>query len=169
PLIRYPGNAFARQLSMVASMIRAGLGTRVYYVSLGSFDTHAGQGGVQGQHARLLQNFSDGLRAFYQDLRAQGNDARVLTSCFSEFGRRVSQNASNGTDHGTAAPMFLFGPMVNAGVHGRNPNLRNLDDGDLRFETDFRQVYAEILDGWLSTNSSEVLERRYKQLRLLNA
>ncbi len=169
PLVRYPGTGFARQLSMVASMIRAGLGTRVYYVSLGSFDTHAGQGGTQGQHARLLQQFSDGIRAFYRDLQAQGNDGRVLTSCFSEFGRRVSQNASNGTDHGTAAPMFLFGPMVNAGIHGRNPNLRNLDNGDLKFESDFRQVYSEILDNWLSASSVDVLERRYKHLRLINA
>jgi uncharacterized protein (DUF1501 family) len=168
-LVKYPGSNFARQLSMVASMIRAGLGTRVYYVSLGSFDTHAGQGGAQGQHARLLQQFSDGVRAFYKDLQAQGNDGRVLTACFSEFGRRVSQNASNGTDHGTAAPMFLFGPMVNAGVHGLNPNLRDLDNGDLKFKADFRQVYAEVLDNWLSTNSADVLERKYKHLRLLKA
>jgi len=168
-LVRYPGTGFARQLSMVASMIRAGLGTRVYYVSLGGFDTHAGQGGAQGQHARLLAQFSDAIRAFYRDLQAQGNDGRVLTTCFSEFGRRVSQNASNGTDHGTAAPMFLFGPMVNAGVHGSNPNLRDLDNGDLKFRADFRQVYAEVLDSWLATNSADVLERKYKHLRLLNA
>lgn len=168
-LVKYPATAFARQLSMVASMIRAGLKTRVYYVSLGSFDTHAGQGGAQGAHARLLAQFSDGVCAFYDDLRAQGNDGRVLTTCFSEFGRRVAQNASGGTDHGTAAPMFLFGPMVNAGVHGPAPSLTDLDEGDLKYRVDFRQVYAEVLDHWLSAPSAEILEKGYKHLRLLKA
>lgn len=166
-LVKYPATQFARQLSMVASMVRAGLGTRVYYVSLGGFDTHAGQGGAQGNHARLLAQFSDGVRAFYRDLQAQGNDGRVLTTCFSEFGRRVAQNASGGTDHGTAAPMFLFGPMVNAGVHGGPPSLTDLDDGDLKYRVDFRQVYAEVLDNWLSAPSATVLESRYKHLKLL--
>lgn len=167
PLVRYPATQFARQLSMVASMVRAGMKTRVFYVSLGSFDTHAGQGGAQGQHARLLSQFADGVRAFYQDLKAQGNEGRVLTMCFSEFGRRVSQNASGGTDHGTAAPMFLFGPMVRAGVHGGIPSLTDLDDGDLKFRTDFRQIYAEILDDWLTTASGSVLEGRFKPVNVL--
>lgn len=166
-LATYPRTEFGNQLSMVASMIRAGMKTRVYYVSLGGFDTHAGQGGAQGQHARLLTQLSDGMGAFYQDLKAQDNADRVLGVCFSEFGRRVGQNASGGTDHGTAAPMFLFGPMVNAGVHGPNPSLTDLDQGDLKFRVDFRQVYAEILDRWLSAPSGTVLGNRYRHLNLL--
>lgn len=166
-LATYPRTEFGNQLSMVASMIRAGMKTRVYYVSLGGFDTHAGQGGAQGQHARLLTQLSDGMGAFYQDLKAQDNADRVLGVCFSEFGRRVGQNASGGTDHGTAAPMFLFGPMVNAGVHGPNPSLTDLDQGDLKFRVDFRQVHAEILDRWLSAPSGTVLGNRYRHLNLL--
>lgn len=166
-LATYPRTEFGNQLSMVASMIRAGMKTRVYYVSLGGFDTHAGQGGAQGQHARLLTQLSDGMGAFYQDLKAQDNADRVLGVCFSEFGRRVGQNASGGTDHGTAAPMFLFGPMVNAGVHGPNPSLTDLAQGDLKFRVDFRQVYAEILDRWLSAPSGTVLGNRYRHLNLL--
>lgn len=166
-LAPYPRTQFASQLSMVGSMVRAGLKTRVYYVSLGGFDTHAGQGGAQGQHARQLTQLSEGVHAFYEDLKAQGNADRVLTVCFSEFGRRVGQNASGGTDHGTAAPMFLFGPMVRAGVHGHNPNLRDLDAGDLKFRTDFRQVYAEVLDRWLATDSHAVLGDRYRHVGLL--
>jgi len=166
-LVQYPNSSLASQLSMIASMIRAGLPTRVFYVSHGSFDTHANQGGLQGTHARLLQQVSDAVGAFYKDLKAQGNEGRVLTSCFSEFGRRVGQNGSGGTDHGTAAPMFLFGPMVKPGLHARYPSLTNLDNGDLKYTVDFRQVYAEILDGWLSAKSSDVLGRGYKHLRVL--
>lgn len=166
-LATYPRTEFANQMSMIASMIRAGLKTRVYYVSLGGFDTHAGQGGAQGQHARQLTQLAGAMNAFYKDLGAQGNADRVLSVCFSEFGRRVGQNASGGTDHGTAAPMFLFGPMVHAGVHGPNPNLRDLDAGDLKFRVDFRQVYAEVLDRWLNTDSNAVLGSRYNHLNLL--
>ncbi len=167
PLATYPKNQFASQLGMVASMIRAGLRTRVYYVSLGGFDTHAGQGGVQGPHARQLGQLAQGVRAFYKDLAAQGNAGRVLTACFSEFGRRVGQNGSNGTDHGTAAPMFLFGPMVRPGVHGPNPDLRDLDAGDLKHRIDFRQVYAEILDTWLATSSRTVLGAGFRHTGVL--
>lgn len=169
PLVRYPNSSLANQLSMVASMIRSGLPNRVFYVSHGSFDTHANQGGLQGSHARLLQQLSDAVGAFYKDLKAQGNDGRVLSMCFSEFGRRVAQNGSGGTDHGTAAPMFMFGPMVNPGLHSRYPSLTNLDDGDLKYTADFRQVYAEVLDGWLSAPSTEVLGRGYKHLRVLKS
>src|SRR5262249_2692727 len=152
----------ARQLSMVAQMIRAGLKTRVYYVQHGGFDTHAGQGGSNGRHAQLLDQFSQAVKAFYADLKQQGNDGRVMTMSFREFGRRVAQNASNGTDHGTAAPMFLFGPMVKAGVHGDHPSLTDLDEGDLKFKVDFRAVYASILDGWLKADSKKILQGSYK-------
>lgn len=164
PLVEYPRTRLAQQMSMIASMIRAGLKTRVYYVSLGGFDTHAQQGGAQGRHGQLLAEFGGAVRAFYNDLKAQGNDSRVLTVSFSEFGRRVGQNASNGTDHGTAAPMFLFGPMARAGVIGEHPSLRDLEDGDLKHLIDFRSVYAGVLERWMRTDSREVLGRSFRVL-----
>jgi uncharacterized protein (DUF1501 family) len=169
PLVDYPRTGLAQQLSMVGSMIRAGMKTRVFYVSHGSFDTHAGQGGANGRHAQLLREWADALRAFYADLKAQGNDTRVLTMSFSEFGRRVGQNASGGTDHGTAAPMFLFGPMVRPGVFNDHPSLTDLDDGDLKFTLDFRSIYADILDRWLQTDSAKVLEARFRATQLIRA
>lgn len=165
PLVQYPSSPLAQQLSMIGAMIRAGLKTRVYYASIGSFDTHANQ---PNSHARLLGQFSDAVRAFQKDLTAQGNDGRVVTMAFSEFGRRVGQNASNGTDHGTAAPMFMFGPKVKGGFHSRHPSLTSLDSGDLKYTADFRSVYAEVLDSWLSTKSEDVLDGRFNHLRVLN-
>jgi uncharacterized protein (DUF1501 family) len=162
PQTAFPGTDIGRQLSMVSSMIRAGLKTRVYYTNLGSFDTHSGQGGAQGRHSQLLRQLGDSLKAFYAELKAQGNDGRVLTLSFSEFGRRVSQNASGGTDHGTAAPMFLFGPMVRPGIIGDHPSLRDLDDGDLKYKIDFRSVYAGVLEGWLKADHKKILEGTYK-------
>lgn len=162
PMAEYPGgNPLAQQLQMVSAMIRGGLPTRVYYVQLGGFDTHAGQGGAQGGHGQLLGRFASALRAFYADLKAAGQDGRVLTMSFSEFGRRVGQNASQGTDHGTAAPMFLCGPMVRAGVLGEHPSLTDLDDGDLKHRIDFRSVYAGVLQGWLSADAKAILEGSY--------
>jgi uncharacterized protein (DUF1501 family) len=169
PLVQYPNSGLARQLAMVASMIRAGLPTRVYYVSHGGFDTHAGQGGPQGNHANLLSQFAQAVNAFYRDLQKQGNDSRVLTMSFSEFGRRVAQNASAGTDHGTAAPMYLFGPMIKPGVHGRHPSLTDLDNGDLKFHTDFRAVYADILENWMQADSKSVLEASYRPTKIINS
>ncbi len=166
-LVAYPRTELGKQLAMVGSMIRAGLGTRVYYVSMGGFDTHAGQGGAQGRHAQLLRQFGDAMRAFSKDLRAQGNDGRVLSMCFSEFGRRVGQNASNGTDHGTAAPMFLMGPMVRAGLIGLHPSLTDLDQGDLKFTADFRSVYATVLGRWLKADDRAVLGQKFRQARVL--
>ncbi len=167
PLVNYPGTPIARQLSMVAQMIRAGLETRVYYVSLGGFDTHAGQGNVNGPHANLVGQLAGAVRAFYADLKEQGNDTRVLTMSFSEFGRRVGQNGSGGTDHGTAAPMFLMGPMVKAGVHGKHPSLADLDSGDLKFHTDFRAVYTGILEDWMKSDGQKVLGRKFKGLEVV--
>jgi uncharacterized protein (DUF1501 family) len=162
PLVEYPRTGVARDLSMVASMIRAELPTRVYYVSMGGYDTHAGQGGQQGSHANLLRHMGESLKAFYADLKAQGNEARVLTMCFSEFGRRVAQNASGGTDHGTAAPVFLAGPMVRPGLIGDHPSLTDLDDGDLKHQLDFRSVYAGILKDWLQAKPEDVLGRTFR-------
>jgi uncharacterized protein (DUF1501 family) len=167
PLTNWPRSELAQQLQLVSAMIAAGLPTRVYYTSMGGFDTHAQQGGAFGRHAQLLQQFGDAMRAFYAELKAQRNDARVLTLCFSEFGRRVSQNASNGTDHGAAAPVFLAGPMVRKGVLNAHPSLTNLDDGDLRFSVDFRSVYAGVLADWLKADPNEVLGQRFRKAELL--
>ena len=164
PLVDFPKTELGKQLTMISSMIRAGLKTRVYYATMGGFDTHAGQGAAQGKHANLLGQIGEAVKAFYADLKKQGNDGRVLTMQFSEFGRRVSQNASGGTDHGTAAPMFLFGPMVKAGVHGEHPSMTDLDSGDLKYRADFRSVYAGILESWLKTDSKKVLEGSFKPL-----
>lgn len=167
PEVEYPRTGLARQLSMVASMIAAGMPTRVYYVTLGGFDTHAGQGAANGTQANLLEQFSSAVKAFYDDLAKQENDKRVLTMSFSEFGRRVGQNASGGTDHGTAAPMFLAGPMVRPGVLGKHPSLTDLDQGDLKFTTDFRSVYAGILQQWLKADAEKVLEGRFAPAKVV--
>ncbi|MCB9838807.1 MAG: DUF1501 domain-containing protein [Phycisphaeraceae bacterium] len=170
PTTEFPRTALGRQLAMVAGMIGAGMTTKVYYVTMSGFDTHAGQGGVQGSHANLLTQFGDAMRAFYAELRAQRNDTRVLTMCFSEFGRRVKQNGSNGTDHGTAAPMFLAGPMARAGVLNEHPSLTDLDDnGDLKFTIDFRSVYAGILEDWLKADAFETLGVRMRPARVIAA
>jgi uncharacterized protein (DUF1501 family) len=168
PLIAYPNNNdLARQLAMVGAMIRAGLKTRVYYVTMGGFDTHAGQGGENGRHSQLLKQVADALKAFHDDLKAQENAGRVLTMTFSEFGRRVGQNASQGTDHGTASQMFLMGPMVKAGVLNDHPSLTDLDNGDLKFNTDFRSVYAGVLEGWLKADSKKILEHEFKPVAVV--
>lgn len=167
PLVDFPGNELGRQMAMVSSMIRAGLRTRVYYVSLGGFDTHAGQGGAQGRQSQLLAQVGQALKAFYADLKQQGNDGRVLTMTFSEFGRRVGQNASGGTDHGTAAPMFLAGPMIKAGLYGEHPSLTDLDQGDLKYRIDFRTVYAAILDDWLKVDSKKVLDGTFAPAKVI--
>jgi uncharacterized protein (DUF1501 family) len=163
----FPQSDLGNQLKMVAAMIKAGLATRVYYVQLGGFDTHSGQGAGNGRQANLLKQFSDATRAFYSELKVQGNDERVLTMSFSEFGRRVGQNASQGTDHGTAAPMFLFGPMIKAGVIGDHPSLRDLDEGDLKFKIDFRSVYAGILEGWMKADTKTILEGTFKPTQVV--
>jgi len=163
----YPNTGLGRQLAMISAMIHAGLETRVYYATLGGFDTHAGQGGAQGQHANLVRQFSDAIKAFYDDLGATGHDQRVLTMSFSEFGRRVSQNGSNGTDHGTAAPMFLAGPMVRPGLLGDHPSLSDLDNGDLKFNLDFRSVYAGLLQDWLKADDRQILRGSFRPARVV--
>ena len=162
----YPRGELGDGLRLVAAMIRGGLSTRVYYVHLGGFDTHANQ---RGRHDRLMQSFGDAVGAFWADLKGQKNDERVMMMTFSEFGRRVAQNASGGTDHGAAAPMFLFGPRVKGGIHGDNPSLTDLDNGDIKYRVDFRSVYATVLQQWLDTPSKPVLGQQFKTLPLLRA
>lgn len=166
PLVQYPGGQLSRQLQIVGAMIRDGMKTRVYYVSLGGFDTHAAQ---LGQHANLMRQLGDSLNAFYKDLKEQGNNQRVLTMCFSEFGRRVQANASGGTDHGTAAPMYFVGDMIRPGLLGDHPSLTDLDDGDLKFNVDFRSVYANVLEDWMGAPSDKVLGKQFKKAKILKA
>lgn len=154
PKAEYPDNALASKLKTVAQLIDAGLGTRVYYVTLDGFDTHAQQ---PGAHAALLGQLSGAVHAFIHDVDGHGHGKRVLLMSFSEFGRRVEENASEGTDHGTAGPMFLAGAGVRPGLIGAYPALTDLEDGDLKFHTDFRQVYAAVLEKWLRWPSVPVL------------
>jgi uncharacterized protein (DUF1501 family) len=165
PLVQDPRSGLANQLQMIASMIRAELPTRVYYASLGGFDTHAGQA---NSHANLMTQLSAAVLAFQKDLKAQANDTRVLTMTFSEFGRRVKQNGSAGTDHGTAAPMFLMGPMVRPGILGDHPSLTDLDNGDLKFNVDFRSVYSAILEDWLKADSKKILKGEFRPAKIFN-
>ncbi|MFO0828926.1 MAG: DUF1501 domain-containing protein [Phycisphaerales bacterium] len=165
-LANYPNSALARQLRTIAAMIRDGMPTRVYYASMSGFDTHAGQAGT---HANLMRQFGDAMLAFQRDLAAQGNDSRTLTLAFSEFGRRVRENGSGGTDHGTAAPLFLMGAKVRAGLLGEHPSLVDLDQGDLRHTVDFRSVYAAILEDWMKAPATKVLGAEYRKAVVLKA
>lgn len=164
PLATWNSGDLANQLQTVAALIRSGMSTRVYYVTLGGFDTHANQA---GSHQRLLRQVGDSLLSFQNELKAQGNEGRVLTMVFSEFGRRVGENGSGGTDHGTAAPMYLVGPMVKPGVHGTHPSLTNLDNGDLKFTADFRQVYAAALKDWMGADADAILRKRWNPAPVL--
>jgi len=160
----YPGNPFAQSLRNVAALIAAGLSTRVYFVSLGGFDTHANQ---LNSHANLLRTLSEGLSAFQKDLEAHKLDDQVMTLTFSEFGRRPMENESHGTDHGTAAPLFVMGSRVKGDLHGTPPSLQLERNQDLAFSTDFRQVYATVLDRWLQCPAATVLGKAYQPLAFL--
>jgi uncharacterized protein (DUF1501 family) len=161
----YPrGNRLAEDLQRVAAMLAAGLPTRVYYVSLSGFDTHAHQ---RGTHDNLMKTLSGAVAGFFKDLKAQGLDHRVLLLTFSEFGRRVKENGSRGTDHGAALPLFLVGSRARGGLHGKHPSLSALVDGDLALSIDFRQVYATVLDHWLGAPAERVLGRRWEPLPLI--
>ena len=158
---KYPQTGLAAGLQTVSKLITGGVGTRVYYLSLGGFDTHANQ---PRQHATLLGELADGLAAFYSDLEMQGRANDVITMTFSEFGRRVHENGSAGTDHGAASVMFLAGGGLKGGLYGDYPSLTDLDSGDLRFHTDFRAVYATLLDKWLLTPSQPILGGSFAHL-----
>ena len=158
---KYPQSGLASGLQTISKLVTGGVGTRVYYLSLGGFDTHANQ---PRQHANLLGELAEGLSAFYADLAAQGRANDVVTMTFSEFGRRVKENGSSGTDHGAASVLFLAGGAVKGGIYGDYPSLTDLDDGDLRMHTDFRSVYATLLDKWLQTPSFPVLDGNFPHL-----
>jgi uncharacterized protein (DUF1501 family) len=158
------GSLLANNLRTVARLIGADLGTRIFYVSTGGFDTHANQ---PNNHANLLKDVADSIAAFYADLQQRGRANDVVLMTFSEFGRRVQENASSGTDHGAAGPMFVVGGAVKGGLYGQYPSLEDLNQGDLKFNVDFRQVYATILDRWLSAPSQKILNARFEPLPFL--
>ncbi|HEK20108.1 DUF1501 domain-containing protein [Mucilaginibacter sp.] len=158
----YPQTAFANQLKSVAKFINSGLKTRVYYVSLSGFDTHTTQINQQG---RQLKVYGEAVAAFIKDLKQSGRLDDTLVMTFSEFGRRVEQNASDGTDHGTANNVMLFGGKLNKqGIYNNAPNLTQLDNGDLKYEIDFRNIYATLLDKWLNVNNSTVLNSGFRAM-----
>jgi uncharacterized protein (DUF1501 family) len=153
--VTYPQDSFGQGLKVLAEAIVADLGLRVGYVTLGGFDTHANQ---QDTHAQLLKALADGLAAFYEDLVQHGKADNVVVMTWSEFGRRVEENGSQGTDHGTAAPMFVLGNPVSKGIYGEPPSLSSLDNfGNLKYTTDFRSIYATMLDRWLGASSKDIL------------
>jgi uncharacterized protein (DUF1501 family) len=164
----YPaGNRLAQNLRLVSRMIAGGLPARVYYVSHGGFDTHNNQGGERGTHQNLLRQLDAAVTAFVSDLKERKLFDQVALMTFSEFGRRVRENASGGTDHGTAAPLFVLGGRIKGGLHGKAPSLTDLDNGDLKFTTDFRAVYGSLLDTWLGTPPVKVLGREFPKLGLV--
>ncbi|MEX2188312.1 MAG: DUF1501 domain-containing protein [Pirellulales bacterium] len=164
PAATYPGTKLAQSLSTVAQLIDAGLSTRIYYVSLDGFDTHSEQGDA---HASLLAELGDAVKALVDDLAGHGHADRVLVMSFSEFGRRVRENASRGTDHGAAAPMFLAGGKVKPGLIGKHPSMADLDNGDLKHHTDFRAIYAAVLKNWLGWSAGEILGGEYEPADVL--
>ena len=162
---QFPDTPFGKDLKQIAELITADSETQIYYVTLGGFDTHARQKGTQN---RLLQQYSEGVKALTEALKSNGLLKDTLIMTFSEFGRRVGQNASGGTDHGTANNLFLIGGnLKKPGFFNDAPNLMDLDNGDLKYQIDFRQVYATVLDNWLQADSKAVLKERFGGLGLV--
>lgn len=164
PAVEYPKTPLGSGFNLLAKVITSDMGVRVCHIGMGGFDTHSNQPNTQ---TRLLRELSEGLHAFYRDLEAHGKAQDVLIMTWSEFGRRVQQNANAGTDHGTATPMFFLGGRVQGGLYGEAPSLTNLQDGNLRYTTDFRSVYASILDTWLGAPADEILGHRFERLPLV--
>lgn len=166
PTIVYPdNNPLAGALRQVAQIIAANLGTRIFYVGMGGFDTHTAQ---SYDHANLLATLSEAIDPFYRDMVRLGQADRVLLMTWSEFGRKVKQNADIGTDHGAAAPQVIVGGAVKGGIYGVHPNLTDLyDEDDMKHSIDFRSVYATILEQWFGVSSREILGGRFEPIRFL--
>ena len=161
----YPKSDLGNSMKTIASLIFSEINTKVYYVSLGSFDTHINQ---EAQQQRLFTEMNDAVKAFIKDLKANNRFDDVMLFTFSEFGRRVAQNASNGTDHGTANNMFLIsGGLKQKGLINELPNLADLDEGDLKYKVDFKNVYATVLNKWLKANDREILAKQYEYLNFI--
>ncbi len=161
----YPNTGMGKDLKTIASLIMSDINTKVYYVSLGSFDTHVNQ---DNQQKRLFTELNDAVKAFTTDLKANGRFNDVLMMTFSEFGRRVTQNASNGTDHGTANNMFFIsGGLKEKGVLNAMPNLADLNDGDLKHQVDFKNVYATVLNKWLAADDKMILGNKFSHLNFI--
>jgi uncharacterized protein (DUF1501 family) len=156
---QFPG--LPQKMGLIAQLIQKGFGTRVFYVSLDGFDTHSGQG---ESHRKLLQELGGAISSLFQILQQSGHDKRVVAMTFSEFGRRVNENSSRGTDHGSGSCLFVAGPTVQGGLIGTHPSLKDLDSGDLRYHTDFRRIYATLLDRWLGCDSTAVLGEKFEHL-----
>lgn len=163
--VDYPGTMLGQRLKYVAQMIAGDLGARIYFLSLDGFDTHSRQADA---HAALLTELSTAVTAFFRDLSEHGLSRQVAVATYSEFGRRVHENGSLGTDHGAASQMFLVAEDQ-GGVTGAHPSLTDLEDGDLKFHTDFRQVYATLLSRWLKLPAEEILGARYDSLPILES
>ncbi|MHB8507087.1 MAG: DUF1501 domain-containing protein [Candidatus Dormibacteria bacterium] len=165
PAAQYPTGPFGNGLKVLAEAVVQKLGMRVGYITLGGFDTHRQEA---DQHAKLLALLAGGIRALLADLKAHGHSQDVAVMTWSEFGRRAQENGSGGTDHGTAAPLLIAGDGIKGGVYGDPPDLTNLDkNGNMNFQTDFRQVYATMLEGWLKIPADTVIPARYGTLPLL--
>jgi uncharacterized protein (DUF1501 family) len=161
----YPDTAIGKRLKTIAGLIGANTATQIYYLSHGGYDTHVNQADRQ---AKLLKDLDEALTCFFADLKDCNKDNEVLAFTFSEFGRRVAENASNGTDHGTAGSMFVIGnSLKKAGIYNNIPNLADLDEGDLKHTTDFRKVYATVLEKWMSADSKAVLNRKFDTMDFL--
>jgi uncharacterized protein (DUF1501 family) len=160
----YPATPLGQSLALAAQIVGSNLGTKAIYVEHGSFDTHVNQAATQN---RLLMQFSNAIGAFYEDLAAHGNDQRVLTLTFSEFGRRIDENGSRGTDHGEASPLFLIGGGVKGGLYGALPDLSGTNMGNVRYTIDFRSVYATVLERWLGRPSAAVLNGSFQKLPVI--
>jgi uncharacterized protein (DUF1501 family) len=163
---RYVREGLGYELNLVARLIQADFGARMYYVALDGFDTHGQQ---RGMHGELLAKLAGAVQEFFSILEQSQNASRVVLMTYSEFGRRVHENSSQGTDHGSGSNLFVVGPAVKGGVIGEHPSLKagDLTDGDLKFHTDFRRVYATLLDGWLGCQSRQVLGGPFEHLKLL--
>lgn len=173
-LATYPtGNGLADQLKIVARLIHGGLKSKIYYVEMGGFDTHANQVGTYptiGGHANLLKQLSDALAIFQSDLQLQGTEDKVMGMTFSDFGRRANSNASKGTDHGVGAPMFVFGTGIKRQVIGKNPDLingliTNAGGKDIKMQIDFRRVYADMLNDWFGTAATKTDQLLFKNFK----
>lgn len=172
PAITYPNNGFAQALQAVAGAMNRQIGTKVFWVQTGGYDTHSGQGvnPTNGAYYALMATLNDGLKAFYDDLSAQGLLSSTVILIYTEFGRRISENGSQGTDHGAGGNMYAIGGLVRGGLYGTAPNLSigatnptlENNGADVAYETDFRAVYAKILDGWLGANSVSILGADYR-------